>query len=357
MKKKSTKIMTGVAGTALLLSGYAGLAPQPKEAETTPVTETQTAEPIHAEYEVNGYQVEADTAEVPVYTKVANVEGDFLFGQDVISPSDEVFNIFGTAVTGLCASPSFTTERAQTEEDHYLNISGNLKKQYTVNLTQTAKESSEKRVLKCSCATGSAVANARVIGVPLSAVIRMDELEEGVNTVTVKGSDGYGMSLPLTYALEKKALIVYQVNDEEIPSGTQFWVPETVARYFTRDVVSIELTAEDEVPEVQGPDAQYRAKVNVLNTSDGCTFHAGQEIVFEGYADDCGSSIAAIEFSMDGGETWTTCSTEGATADKWVFWNFCYTPEEAGTYQLTARAVTADGTVSPLASSLLFTVE
>lgn len=357
MKKNTAKIMSGVAGATILLSGYANLTPEQEKAQKEPASVSQTeASNLQEEYEVNGYRVEASVSDSAAYKKVANVEGSFLFSQDVLSPADDMFNIFGTVVTGVCASPAFTTERSANEE-HYLNISGNLKKQYTVKVQEAAKENSESRVLKCSCATGGSVANVQVIGVPLSAVIRMDELEDGVNTVTVRGSDGYGLSLPLTYALEKKAMIVYGINGEDVPSGTQFWVPETVARYFTRDVVSIELTAEEEVPKVQGPADEYRAKVNVLNTSEGCTFQAGQEIVFEGYADDCGSSIVAVEFSMDGGETWTAYETEGATADKWVFWNFCYTPEEAGVYQLTARARTADGVVSPLASSLLFTVE
>jgi hypothetical protein len=49
--------------------------------------------------------------------------------------------------------------------------------------------------------------------------------------------------------------------------------------------------------------------------------------------------------------TGRTYDVEDASASKWVYWYFTYTPEAAGTYELTARAVTADGTVSPLAAS------
>ena len=97
-------------------------------------------------------------------------------------------------------------------------------------------------------------------------------------------------------------------------------------------------------------------KIEIKNTSDGCVFEAGDEITFEGVADDLGSPIEAIEFSFDGGATWTSCATEGATADKWVNWQFSTSFEDAGDYRMTVRAKTADGMVSPLAATLLFQV-
>ncbi len=66
--------------------------------------------------------------------------------------------------------------------------------------------------------------------------------------------------------------------------------------------------------------------------------------------------IRLIEFSFDGGATWTSCATEGATADKWVNWQFSTSFEDAGDYRMTVRAKTADGMVSPLAATLLFQV-
>ena len=65
-------------------------------------------------------------------------------------------------------------------------------------------------------------------------------------------------------------------------------MPETVARYFTRDIVNIELTQEDAEPDVQQVDPCYRNKINIMNYSDDCVFKAGDEIAFEGVADDLG---------------------------------------------------------------------
>ena len=195
---------------------------------------------------------------------------------------------------------------------------------------------------------------------PLASVVGMADLEDGVNTVTAYGADGYGEPLPLQYALDKNALLVYQVNGEELKtsegSSLQLWMPETVARYFTRNIASIELTREDAVPEVASVDPMYRNKIEIKNSADGCAFEAGDEITFEGVADDCGSPIAAIEFSFDGGRTWTACDTDGATADKWVNWQFTASFEEKGDYEMTVRARTADDVVSPLSASLAFAV-
>ena len=166
--------------------------------------------------------------------------------------------------------------------------------------------------------------------------------------------------MPLRYALEKNALLVYQVNGQELEAATgsslQLWMPETVARYFTRSIVNIELTQEGAEPDVQTVDPCYRNKINIMNHADGCVFKVGDEITFEGVADDLGSPIAAIEFSFDNGATWTSCDTDGATADKWVNWQFTTSFEDAGDYRMTVRAKTADGMVSPLAATLLFEV-
>ena len=83
----------------------------------------------------------------------------------------------------------------------------------------------------------------------------------------------------------------------------------------------------------------------------------GDQISFEGYADDFNTAISAVEFSLDGGATWTSYKTANASSRLWVYWNFDYVTEAPGTYRLDVRARAADGTVSPLASSVVFTVE
>ena len=357
-RKQNKKIMSGLAGATLLLSGCASAVPAGENAAVMPETQKEVSAPEAAQAELNGYRLEAVTPEEAQYTKIANVKGEFSYNQDVVSPSNDVFNIYGTALTGACAKPAFAlTEEQESVGEYYINVSGSLKHSQSITLADL-EEKEETRIMACACATGSAVVNAEVSGIPLSAILELSELEPGANTVTVTGSDGYGIPMPLSYALEKNAMLVYKINGEALPDGvtSQLWMPGSVAKYFTRNIVNIEVSAEEETPEVIKAGEEYRAHISILNDAGEASFAVGEKIVFEGYADDYDVPIAAIEVSMDGGETWTACEVKDATADKWVYWYFGYTPEEAGTYKLTVRARTAEDVVSPLASSIVFTV-
>ncbi len=345
MKKNTRRLLSTASGAALLLTGCA----QNATVEQASVSEEASVQ--------NDYGITVTEAKTIEYTKVANVSGSFEFNQDVVSPSDEVFNIFGTALTGMCAAPSYALENNKGTATMYVNVKGDIRKAYTTDIKELAGEGKETtRISLCACSTGPASAAGKITGVKLEDVIEMADLNEGVNAVKVVGSDGYGQVLPLSYALEKEALIVYKINGSDVPSSTQFWIPETVAKYFTRDVVDIELLATDEVPQVDTRADQYRAQINILNSAENAAIALGDTITFEGYADDLGEPISAIEFSLDGGETWASYATDGATTESWVYWFFSYTPEEVGTYRLTARAVTAAGTVSPLESTVTFNV-
>lgn len=85
-------------------------------------------------------------------------------------------------------------------------------------------------------------------------------------------------------------------------------------------------------------------------------YHVGQSIPFSGYADDFDQGIAAIQFSLDDGATWTTYETEGTVTDKGVNWRFNYTPTRPGRYLLKARALDKQGSASALVSRFAFEV-
>ena len=343
------KIFAGAAGVALVASGatmaFADKAPQ--------------ADGLS--HDVDGNTIDSHRLTIDKdFTHVADVQGTFAFNQEGVTPNDELFNVFGTALTSMCSKPSIEMlDNGEGVANYYINVGGNIKKNFTVNVSEM-KDSEQTALMGCSCATGKPFGQAAVVGVPLESIVGMADLEEGVNTVTAYGADGFGQPLPLRYALEKNALLAYQVNGEGLKStdgsAVQMWLPETVARYFTRNIVNIELTRQAEEPSVQQVDPQFRNKIDIHNTSEGCVFKAGYDITFEGVADDCGSPITAIEFSFDDGATWTSCATDGATADKWVNWQFTTSFEEKGDYRMTVRAKTADGMVSPLAATLLFEV-
>lgn len=85
--------------------------------------------------------------------------------------------------------------------------------------------------------------------------------------------------------------------------------------------------------------------------------YVGQAVTVEGYADDFGNQIVAVEVSLDGGETWARFSTEASDSDKMVHWTYSYVPEQAGIYKLSVRSVTADGRKSPVCATTQLYIE
>lgn len=73
----------------------------------------------------------------------------------------------------------------------------------------------------------------------------------------------------------------------------------------------------------------------------------GQTITLQGYADDFDKRIVAMQFSFDGGATWSTRDVSDTTADLWVHWTYAFAPECAGSYRLSVRSVNEDGCPSP----------
>lgn len=185
------------------------------------------------------------------------------------------------------------------------------------------------------------------------------------NTATFISKDGYRTSLPLAWLLEKEALLAYQVNGEDLSASVggsnQLWIPSAAAKYFARDVVEIVLSHEETLPPVPGEEEakeiEYvnRPNAGITGSGGANTRHpVGEPVTFEGWADDYGRAITAIEFSMDDGETWTRHETHGTASGKWVYWRFAYTPESHGVYTLKVRSVNELGEVSPMAATVAF---
>lgn len=82
----------------------------------------------------------------------------------------------------------------------------------------------------------------------------------------------------------------------------------------------------------------------------------GDQVCLTGHVDDFDNRVAAVQFSLDGGTTWTEYPTEQARNDHGVTWSFRYTPEDIGVHLLVVRAVDGHGQPSPLSERFAFEV-
>ena len=190
MTQRTTRVLSGVAGAALLLtgSGLALSALHPGSADASDASSGTT----HA---FNENVVEASWANIDdgSYVKVPNVQGSFAFNQAGTTPNDELFNVFGTALTSMCSKPATEFEaQGSGLASFYVNVGGHIEKSFTVDVSELSEDASEEALMACSCATGSPFGQAAVLGVPLASIVEMADLEEGVNTVTAYGADGFG---------------------------------------------------------------------------------------------------------------------------------------------------------------------
>lgn len=110
-------------------------------------------------------EASADATEGTV--EVAQVEGEFAFSQDVVSPNSSISGVFMKAAAAVCASMP-----------NYCAVCGGLidvDGQFDATVADMAdEEGTQSNVLGCSCASnvagGGAAVNAEVSGVSLASV-------------------------------------------------------------------------------------------------------------------------------------------------------------------------------------------
>lgn len=184
-------------------------------------------------------------------------------------------------------------------------------------------------------------------------------------------ADGFSQTFPLDWLYERNALIATRVGGEPIERSfgdiNQLWIEGAATRLFVRDIVSVEFrTLDNPQPRRSKP---KRCCFKTVPTQ-GCAARGdaagglvggrpnlvGEPMEFTGYACDFDRAIAAVEFSLDQGQTWTCHDTPTCEPGRMVWWSFAYTPVRPGSYELLVRAVNIDGEASPAAARYEFDV-
>lgn len=191
------------------------------------------------------------------------------------------------------------------------------------------------------------------------------------NAVTFTSADGFSQTFPLDWLYERNALIATCVGGEPIERSfggiNQLWIEGAAARLFVRDIVSAEFCTLDnpQPPSFEAEEMLFQNRPNVGVRCEGDAAAGlvggrpnlvGEPMEFTGYAYDFDRAIAAVEFSLDQGQTWTCHDTPTCEPGRMVWWSFAYTPVRPGSYELLVRAVNIDGEASPAAARYEFDV-
>lgn len=310
------------------------------------------------------------------FTYVENAQGRFSYEQETLTDLPQIDWMLATLddaeVESLVkGSNGESLDSESLINDWDITVSGEVDNPVSVNLGELIKEApSETFVTGAQCVInpegGELIANMEITGIPMSYVLDKAGVKEGANVIYPTAPSGYTQALPVEGAENGEIYLVYKLNGEYLTyeEGAPVMVWDTDLRCLgnhTRFVSEVVVASvpEEEVHFYNGlPDREgnYFDKPNagITNFHDGQIVEVGKPFDFTGFAQAFDEQIVAVEFSLDQGETWTTFDTSDSDETKVVWWTFAYTPEKAGSYVMSIRAVSDTGKVSPYPIKVMF---
>lgn len=298
---------------------------------------------------------------------VSNVQGEFSFTQDKVVDSEDMFSFSYLVKSEDYVRYGNEADGVELDQELFDNwtitIQGEVEEPKTFKLTELIDQvPSVTKIITQECGInpvgGMLIGTAEVTGIPLRALFDQVELTDAA-TVIFGAEPGANFTFSTGLSLDyiDDAYLVYEMNGEPLSWKDGYpvaiWAEGHGAAKFVKQIGEItvsSLPAENfEAYRLGG----NRPNVGFGYLREGQIISVGEPYTFEGYAHDTTNAITAVEFSLDGGETWTSYPTEGTTNDKWVWWSFTYTPEQVGAYVITVRAVDDQGFVTEVPQEIM----
>lgn len=323
---------------------------------------------------------------------VSPVEGDFSYDQDKITPNDALFDFDWLYYDNDYMRHEKTAENAELDQETFDNwtvtVSGAVANESTKTLpelVETFGTEDMTATLHCTLDSigGPLIQNCEYTGVPLKKMLEAAGVAEDAAALQILSSDGFVEVMDIAKA--DNTLLGLKVNGETLPWAQGYPVvlvaPGAAAPAWVKEVSDIVVLTKDEAAayqewngwpkEIDGSYLDYYAPgswpfvtdstefVNKPSTAifdfqNGQIIETGKPYEFTGYATAYDETIAAVEFSMDGGISWTRFDTPNVTNAQWVIWHFTYTPPEDSAYVLSVRAITDTGRVSDEPVEMMF---
>lgn len=207
---------------------------------------------------------------------ISHVQGSFLWDQEAVADNSAIRGaLYEGASRHICGAQGDGSEVGIDAgiAIEGISVSGDVETSFVAGVDEYVRKAPVKKILGCTCAgnpaDGRASANAQVEGFELAALIADANSSDSANAITFVSRDGYAVTLPLSYVAQRQSVIVTSINGENASDAlgcqNQLWLGATSARMFVRDVVSIVITCEDEVPAAPGTDGYNQPNVGVIS--------------------------------------------------------------------------------------------
>ena len=223
-----------------------------------------------------------------------------------------------------------------------------------------------------------AVSTAYWAGVRLSDALLLAGIGSGAREALFEGHDAgepepgkaempYTRSLPLDVALHPDTMLAYEMNGKPLPKEhghpLRLIVPGWYGMASVKWLKRITITDQPYSGYFQGdkyvieddlgktvPLTTMGVKSLIGSPSGGDSVHMRHTCV-TGMAWSGQRRIARVDFSSDGGSTWTPAEIVGPSERyAWQKWHYTWTPDRPGHHTLMSRAVDTDGNIQPMKS-------
>lgn len=304
-------------------------------------------------------------------TAVEDVEGDFSWNQTDVIPQEDLFNYSwyyrGSDYLRNWREANGGEADTSIYDQWNISLTGLVNNEVNYTLADLIKEApSVTKAVTMQCTLnptgGPYLGNCVVTGIDLNWLIEQaGGFTDDAYAIYSSSADGNANSMLISNLEGKDALLVYEINGEPLEWDQGFpcmlWVGGTGAPICCKELSDI-IAVDENDPYVweydgwtteDGTGYYNKPNVGIWGTPEGLCVQAGEPYTFKGYAASWDQPTVALEFSMDGGNTWTHCDTPDSTVNNWVSWQFTWTPPEDvdSAYVLMVRAVTEDGETTP----------
>jgi sulfite dehydrogenase len=313
-----------------------------------------------------------------------------VFNKSILTPNDEFFVRYHLAgIPTSIDTDKFRVEiKGQVNSPLSLSLH-DLKKQFeqvemvaVIQCSGNGRGYFNPRVPGGQSGNGT-MGNARWKGVRLKDILNKVGVAADAKQVSFRGMDkpildttpNFGKALDIDHAMDGEVMVAYEMNGEDLPMLNGFplrlVVPGCYGTYWVKQLHEITVLNEHfasfwmdtayRVPDNDcecvpagtpatktRPIGRYDVRSFITSFADGDKITVGEKIKIRGIAFDGGAGIEAVEFSSDGGNTWTE-TTLGEDYGNYSFreWTCHFTPQTAGNYRLQCCAVNRKGETQP----------
>jgi DMSO/TMAO reductase YedYZ molybdopterin-dependent catalytic subunit len=192
-------------------------------------------------------------------------------------------------------------------------------------------------------------------GVSLSHLVDLAKPQSSASWVAFKSVDGYQESLSLDLVRSEQAIMLaYDLNNSPLPTGhgypARMVVPGHYGMKGPKWLQSIDLVDHETGGywEQQGWD--HNAVVKTMSRfdvpTDGAIYKLGA-IPLAGVAFAGIRGVRKVEYSTDGGHSWSDAVLNPVSALTWTLWTASWRPSSEGSYTLVVRATDGSGALQP----------